>query len=200
MGCDLHNKTYLWSKVENRYVDAFDLMIAYDIEKASTVWDLVPDREYDIYSAFGRPMMNCPEFGQPYPEMGRFKVGIPNLLVGTTFGKLVGSSGSGNFGYRWWLLPDLKAEIPRYVEILRDPELFFEDKENECYLDYKAGMFTRERFEEFNRDAISGMERVLERISSIETILSSDTGSWTRDEISEAIEPEKTVFFFWFNS
>ena len=198
MGCDLYSKTYLWSRPENRYVDAFDLMISYDVRNFRDGWDLVPDRQYDVYAAFGRPMVNCADFEQPYPEMECFREGIPPFLDGTAFGTLV--SCSGNFGHRWCLLPDLKAAIPPYVEALGDPELFFRDKTNGFYLDYKAGKVARSEFEEFNRDAISGMKEVLERVISIETALRSDTSAWSREEILELVEPEKTVFFLWFNS
>ena len=111
MGCDIHCKTYLWSRVENRYIDAFEIMETYPIKNENVIPDIVGDRFYDLFGAFGNTARSY------YPEMACLKDGIPPFLSGSTLVKFLELQG-GNFGYVWTFLPDIKKETLRYMKML----------------------------------------------------------------------------------
>lgn len=194
MGCDIFNKTYLWSRREKRYIDSYDILVRYDIEISHLIPDIVGDRFYDLFGAFGCRSRSY------YPEMSRLNYGIPPFLEGTAFGKMVSAPDTGNFGFCWIFLPDLKVSIDEYNAKLRDPELYYSDKECEQYLDYKDGFFSKEEFEKENLHVIDGLENVRKRVVQVETDLTSETSAWRKDEIMEEVDVGKTVFFIWFNN
>jgi len=193
MGCDIHVKTYLWSKVENRYIDAFEFMEAYSIKTESIVPSIVEDRFYDLFGAFGNTVRSY------YPAMKCLRYGIPPFLKGSTLVKYLDLQG-GNFGYVWTLLPELKKETLRYMRMLKDPEIYYEnDEDSDPYLDYKKGLFSKKDFEKENCNVISGIREIRKKVRIIEKNLSTD---WAFDKktITSLFDAKKTVFFIWFDN
>ena len=84
MGCDIHVKTYLWSKVENRYIDLFEVLESWSIASEHTDFpDIVGDRHYDLFGTFGHSGRSY------YPAMDCLYYGFPPFLRGSTLEKFL---------------------------------------------------------------------------------------------------------------
>ena len=194
MGCDIHVKTYLWSKVENRYIDLFEVLESHDIGSEHAEFpDIVGERHYDLFGAFGHDGRSY------YPAMDCLHDGFPPFLMGSTLEKVLTETRSGYFGFVWCLLPELSKSIPRYNRALADPELYYRnDPETDQYLDYKDGLFTKEEFRKYNQNVINGLKEVRKRILKLKRAVRNSF--WNRITRENLFDVEKTVFFVWFDS
>lgn len=195
MGCDIHVKTYLWSNVESRYIDMFEVLEGYDFfYERSRFEDIVGDRFYDLFGAFG-----C-ESRSNYPELDCLHYGIPEFLKGSTLQRILLQRGSGDFGFVWCILKELNGSILRYNRALGDPDLFYRnDPEDEAYLDYKEGCYTKKEFADFHKNVISGMKDIRKRIRNIRKTF-TDPYSRFVDGDECYFDVDKTVFFIWFDN
>lgn len=194
MGCDIHVKTYLWSKVENRYIDLFEVLESWSIASEHTDFpDIVGDRHYDLFGAFGHSGRSY------YPAMDCLYYGFPPFLRGSTLEKFLTEPRSGYFGFVWCLLPELSKSILRYNRALADPDLYYRnDPETDQYLDYKDGLFTKEEFRRYNQNVIDALKEVRKKVLKIRSaVLERFKNGETGENLFDV---EKTVFLVWFDN
>ena len=193
MGCDIHVKTYLWSKVENRYVNLFEILESQDIGSEYTEFpDIVGGRHYDLFGAFGHNGRSY------YPALKCIHPGIPQFLRGSTT-ELILDQTSEYFGFVWCLLPELSRGILEYNRALADPDIYYRnDPESEPYLDYKKGHFTKDDFRKYNQNVINGLKEVRKRILKLKRAVCNHF--WNRITGENLFDVEKTVFLVWFDN
>jgi len=199
MGADIHMKTYVWSKIENKYIDAYSLCDNLDIMMREFLTgsfpELVGDRHYDLFNLFGYHR------GNSFKELDCLNYGIPDFVKETTFGKILES---GYFGFCWCGINELKKELVEYKDYDTDPEKFL-DHDSDIYLDWKEDpnsnqmkAFISEILEEseyLNKE----IDKILEKLSFYDKIRIKDDYSY-ESQLGELIDVDKTIFLFWFDN
>ena len=172
MGCDIHQKTFLWSRSTRRYVAAEEVCEYFN-------YKIVGDRYYDLFGLFGNTIRSA------YPALDNLNYGLPNSLPRTA--KLSFKYyGQDYHTISWILLPDLYASITRYVEKLKAPARFLlEDPEN-----FTESVFNLPEW----KDETSSLLQTVEHIqSSLKWLIEN------RD-YDKVIDPDKTMFLIYFDN
>lgn len=103
MGCDIHQRTFLWSKSIRRYVGPEEVC------DYSKMYELVSDRYYDLFGLFGNTVRSN------YPALDSLHFGLPECLPRTA--KLSFKYyGNDYHTFSWILINDLKSSVDRYID------------------------------------------------------------------------------------
>lgn len=111
MGCDIHQKTFIWSNVEGRMVPAMGI---FD-EDSRRVPEIVGYRSYDLFGLFGNsarsnyPELDCFE-GEEFPDF------MNNLTCGAIF-----CDDQDAHTRRWCWLDKLKKSMLEFEVLLHHP-------------------------------------------------------------------------------
>ena len=160
MGCDIHCKTYVRDARTGRMVSIGEMF-----EDGGALDSVVGDRDYDLFGAFGNSVRSW------YPEFDCLKEGLPEFMSGTIAGKL--AMDRDYHTRRHCTFADLKAEIPMYVERLKDPKKWVEKYgEGDDFYDSAAeGEISAEDYVGTHRYMIDSLENLLVRIRDFEDSL-----------------------------
>lgn len=115
MGCDIHQRTFLWPKYVKHYVGVGE---AADY---SSEYGIVGDRYYDLFGLFGN------EVRSNYSPLDCLNFGIPNDLLPRTARLSFKHYHVDRHTFSWALLPNLYSSVKRYIEKLKNPAKFVLD-------------------------------------------------------------------------
>lgn len=183
MGCDIHQKLFVFSKVENKMVPATSITSDGSVRYFP---EIVGDRDYNLFGLFGNSARSY------YPELDCFEgYEWPDFMNGTTFMKRV-----DNCDYhtrRWCKLENLRKSLCEYKERLNDPFKFKEyyDSEDDLVLDAVEGKISKKDFANFHSDVLNSIEETINRIDEVV--------SWL-DDFSEIVDPQNAVLVTWMDS
>lgn len=183
MGCDIHVKTFVYSKVEKKMVPAMSVF-----EDSKYFPQIVEDRDYDLFGLFGN---SCRSW---YPELDCFEIenDFPSFMKKTTLYKRINI---GDYHTRRWCYADkLEASLKEYKENLLDPEKWLKrygDNNDDFLLDIAQKKVSAKKWKESNQCLIASIDEVLKKIE--------DVKMWIGD-YSDILDPEKIVFVTWMDS
>lgn len=173
MGCDIHQRTFLWSRSIRRYVAVGEVC------DYSEHYEIVGDRYYDLFGLFGDNVRSM------YPPLDNLNYGLPASLPRTA--KLSFKHyGQDYHTISWILLPDLYASISRYIEKLKNPARFLvEDPDS-----FTETMFDLPEWKE-------GTSFLLQAVEKIQKSL-----KWIIDDrdYDKVVDPDKTMFLIYFDN
>lgn len=173
MGCDIHQRTFFWSKIIRRYVGAEEIC------DYTSNYDFAKDRYYDFFGLFGNDVRSN------YPALDCLHWGLPDELPRTAKASFK-HYGCDYHTISWCLLPELCASMTRYLEKLRNPAKFLvDDPEN-----FSEGLFELQEWKEDNSRLTKYIE---EKIRQLKYLVED------RD-FEEIIDPDKTMFLIYFDN
>lgn len=180
MGCDIHLKTYFWSKVENKMVPAMGAL-----EDSHYFPLIVNDRDYDLFGFFGNTVRSW------YHESEVLNKGWPDFMKGTT--ELALFDDIDHHTIRWCELKKLKKGIEDYKARLLDPKLFkeFYDDENDFVQDAVEGKIPIEKYRNAHSSMVASLNDLMNKVVEVE--------QWCYD-YSDVFDTEKIVFVTWMDN
>ena len=175
MGCDIHQRTFVLSKVTKKYVALGE------IEDYSGNFKIVGDRYYDLFGLFGNTTRSN------YPAMDCLNFGIPDELLPRTARASFKHYGIDYHTHSWAFLEDLVPGLAKYLDLLKNPGKFIVNYP-EC--------FSEKWFElpEWKDDTTSLIGTVEKMHNSLKWILEDS------DYYSKIIDVRKTLFLFYFDN
>lgn len=173
MGCDIHQRTFFWSKSIKRYVGAEEVC-----DYASN-YDVAGDRYYDYFGLFGNTVRSS------YPALDCLHFGLPDTLPRTAKASFK-HYGVDYHTISWCLLPELYASMVRYLDKLRNPSKFLLDDPEA----FSEALFDLPEWKEDN----SGLARHVENIVKHLKYLVEDR------DFEKIIDPDKTMFVIYFDN
>lgn len=173
MGCDIHQRTFFWSKIIGRYVGMEE------VSDSASSYEFANDRYYDFFGLFGNNVRSS------YPALDCLHWGLPDTLPKTA------KASFKYYGYdyhthSWCLLPELRASMNRYIDKLRNPAKFLIDDPES---------FNEKLFDlsEWKSDS-SYLVEYLEKIATQLKYLVEDR------DFNKIIDPDKTMFVIYFDN
>lgn len=174
MGCDIHQRTFVWSRSVKHYVAVGELS---DVD--DTDFRLVRDRYYDLFGLFGNTVRSC------YPALDNLNFGLPDSLPKTAKMSFK-HYGTDFHTISWILLPDLYASLTKYVDKLKNPAKFLVDNPES----FTESMFELPEWKDDTTTLISIVSLMLENVK----YLVQDR------DFEKIIDPDKTMFLFYFDN
>ncbi len=173
MGCDLHQRTFFWSKVVRRYVGSEEVCDWPEEFQIST------DRYYDFFGLFGNSVRSR------YPALDCLHYGLPEELPKTAQASFE-HYGQDYHTRSWCLLPELHSSMMRYVDKLKNPAKFL--------VDDPEG-FSEEMFElpEWKCETSELAEYVKRQATMLKYALEDH-------QFDKIIDPLKTMYVFYFDN
>ncbi len=175
MGQDIHSVIYVWSKIENKYVNAMETD-SIDYTRYKPIFD---GRNYDFFSLFGSKRSN-------YPELDRLKYGIPDF-VSPTMRKFLEDSDWHTI--TWIIASDLKASLIAYKNKLKNPANFILEDEDFTSLPKDQAMKIIDSWDEETENMAKFIQETIDYVTEL-----------IEDGPSDLIIPEKTVFITFFDN
>lgn len=175
MGCDIHQRTFLWSKSIRHYVGVGE------VTSYSSEYDIVGDRYYDLFGLFGN------EVRSNYPPLDCLNFGIPNDLLPRTARLSFKHYSTDYHTFSWALLPNLYGSVKRYIEKLKDPAKFVLDDPESV----NVALFDLPEWKEDTSRLLNAVEKISRSLGW----LAED-----EDRYSKIIDNSKTMFMFYFDN
>lgn len=192
MGEDIHNKIYLYSKVEKKYIDALQLHEHSPFDFEDMFPPIFSDRCYDVFKIL------CGSIRSDMMELKCGTDGIPKFLEGTTFKKYLDIIGNDFYMFKYYKFNELRRGLKEYVKWMNDPVLYYEqmeDSEDDIDLLKNNEDYLKEVKEDFE-----GISYVLnEIVENIDIYLGYRK---TKDEdlngkLKDIIDFNKSIVLFW---
>ena len=179
MGCDIHLKTFIFSKVENRMVPVSD--VGSDLTTFTTI---VGDRNYDLFGLFGNNVRSW------YPELECLKYGYPDCISKTM---LAWMNSSDYHTRRYCMAEDLITSLNNYKERLLDPKKFMEyyDVTDDFIVDVVEGKIPLENYKTYHKNIIESIDAVLTKIKRLKDDF------WGMEDI---VDTSKIMFVTWMDN
>lgn len=189
MGEDIHNKAYAKSKVVGKYVQSSELIVDQSFDD-SVFRDLVPGRSYKLFSCFGShradfKMLDCLHDGIPDFVKEQFPTEYANIT----------DKGWNHYGFCWATVKALRESIKQYIEKLKDPLLYFDDKddpEREFYADPEVDKECREAWQEDADVLSSQLAAIIKTIDSMKDL-------YEEFKLDALVDFDETIYLFWFD-
>ena len=173
MGCDIHQRTFLWSKTTRRYVGAGE------VTEYTNNYDVVGDRYYDYFGLFGNTVRSC------YPALDCLHFGLPDALPRTTKASFK-HYGADYHTISWCLLPELYSSMTRYLDNLKNPAKFLiDDPEN-----FQESLIELPEWKEDNSPLVAYVDK---RLLNLRWLVESR-------QFEKIIDPDKTMFLIYFDN
>ena len=173
MGCDIHQRTFFWSKVIRRYVGAEEVC------DYTSNYDFADDRYYDFFGLFGNDVRSS------YPALDCLHWGLPDALPRTAKASFK-HYGCDYHTFSWSLLPELYASMNRYLDKLRNPAKFLLDDPET----FNEKMFDLPEWKEDNSNLAAYVEKIVNQFK----YLVADR------DFEKIIDPDKTMFVIYFDN
>lgn len=173
MGCDIHQRTFFWSKVIRRYVGAEEIC------DYTSNYEFADGRYYDFFGLFGNDVRSI------YPALDCLHWGLPDSLPITAKASFK-HYGCDYHTISWCLLPELYASMTRYLDKLRNPGKFLIDDPEA----FTETLFDLPEWKEDN----SNLSQYVEKIAKQLKYLVEDR------DFEKIIDPDKTMFLIYFDS
>lgn len=149
MGCDIHQKTFIWSNIENKMVPVMGIFA----EDACRVHEIVGNRDYDLFGLFGNSARSN------YPELDCFEDSdFPDFMFEHTCGKVTKDDPDAHTR-RWCWLDRLKESMLEFERLLHHPKEYAKKYGDDIgfWMPNPNGL-TCEKFEQINAGLISSIK------------------------------------------
>lgn len=173
MGCDIHQRTFFWSKINKKYVGTEEIC-----DHAST-YDIVGDRYYDYFGLFGNSIRS------EYPALDCLNFGLPDALPKTAKASFE-YYGSDYHTISWSILPELYASMNRYLDKLKNPAKFLLDNPES----FQEKFFDLPEWQDCNSNLTKYLE---DKIKTLKWLIED------RD-FEKIIDPDKTMILIYFDN
>ena len=173
MGCDIHQRTFFWSKVIRRYVGAEEIC------DYTSNYEFADDRYYDFFGLFGNSVRSR------YPALDCLHLGIPDTLPRTAKASFK-HYGCDYHTISWCLLPELYSSMARYLDKLRNPGKFLIDDPEA----FTETVFDLPEWKEDNTYLAQYLEKIVNQLKN----LIEDR------DFEKIIDPDKTMFLIYFDN
>lgn len=183
MGCDIHLKTFVFSKVENKFVPASGICEDCVYSKFPAI---VGDRNYNLFGLFGNSVRSY------YPELDCFEFDdCPEEIKNTAIYKY--SKDIDFHTHRWCYANKLVKSLGEYVERLLDPQKWrdYYDDEDDFIQDVIDGKVSKKKYQELHLGVITSIYDLTEKIIDVKDHLST---------YSEYIDIDKIIFLTWMDN
>lgn len=191
MGEDIHQKTYVKSKIAGKYISSAELAYSQNSEH-SAFQELIPDRFYNLYSCFGSRRAD-------WKELGNIHYGMPDWFTETfpTESRMHDRMGSSWYGHCWFTHSELKSALAEYIEKLKSPDRYFDSEDDDIELEQLNDPETSDAFvKSWLEDAellAQYMQKILDRLSEADSLAAEDG-------MSDIFDADDIVYMFWFDS
>jgi len=174
MGEDIHFKSAVYSKVENKYMTPCQ---ACGDDSYSIIKPLFDGRSYDFFSIFGSHRGN-------YPEMQGLNYGIPDEIRKDmpTFAKYLDDSSF--YGYCWITKANLEIELKAYIDKLKNPGMFLVDDEVD------ESIFTLPEWKDETTAMITTITDIIKYLSEM---------NYYKEDYGDLLDFDKTIFLIYFD-
>lgn len=173
MGCDIHQRTFLWSKTIRRYVGTEEVC------DYGSEYDIAEDRYYDYFGLFGNNIRSS------YPPLDEINWGLPDFLPKTAKASFK-HYGMDYHTFSWFLLPNLCRSMQRYIDKLKNPGKFIIDDPESI----DAKFFDLPEWKEDTTQLISYIQKKVDHLK------------WIVEDrnFEKIIDPDKTLILIYFDN
>ena len=180
MGQDIHNKNFIYSNVEQCYIDGLSLTT---YPEYSPFGPMYIGRDYNLFSIFGSSRSDL-------PQLKYANYGIPEFLPKTY--KQYLENNNDYHSFIWWKISDFKKALLEYIELLSDPKKFYEAEDKEWILEeIAAGEFDERSYDE----DMTCIQRTLKQFVSTVKKIELDYLDY-----QPIVDLKQTVFLFYFDN
>ena len=183
MGCDIHLKTFIFSKTEKRMVPLDGCLTD---SRYASIPCIVGERNYDLFGLFGNDVRSN------YPELDCLNEGFPEFLKDSTVLNI--QDNVDNHTRRWCWIWELKKSLKEYYERLMDPRKWYEwdEDENSYAAMVLNGNIDLVKYREHHAPLALSIQEILKKIDKLERMFGS--------ERNEYVDGELIMFVTWMNN
>ena len=148
MGCDIHQKTFIWSNIEKRMVPVMGIFS----EDACRIHEIVGNRDYNLFGLFGNSARSN------YPELDCFEgTDFPDFMLEHTCGNVMQYDPDAHTR-RWCWLDKLKDSMLEFEKLLHHPREYAEKYDDMGIFMPNPREMSRKQFEQVNAGLISSIK------------------------------------------